>query len=117
MLQRAKDHHKILHLPEPKRQQGLDGRLLVKKTPEQQYTVKALDKIFKQLKDQRNVPMVFQLTRYLARKGLGPLSEGEPQTLEGYMESNQRRQSLEWIRKLMVQCQKDFEEANDQIYG
>ena len=79
--------------------------------------VKALDKIFKQLKDQRNIPMVFQLMRYLARKGLGPLSEGESQTLEGYMESSQRRQSLEWIRKLMVQRQKGFDEVDDQIYG
>ena len=61
--------------------------------------------------------MVFQLTRYLARKGLGQLSEGESQTLEGYMESNQRRQSLEWIRKLMVQHQKDFDEVDDRIYG
>ena len=47
--------------------------------------------------------MVFQLMRYLAKKGLGPLSEGESQALEGYMESNQRSQSLELIRNLMVQ--------------
>ena len=31
--QRAKDHRKILKLPEPKRQRGPDGRPLVKKTP------------------------------------------------------------------------------------
>ena len=89
----------------------------MKKTPEKQWTIKALEKVFKQLKDQRSIPMVFQLTRYLAKKGLGPLSEGESQTLERYIQEDQRDQSLKWIRDLMVQCQKAFEAADDLLYG
>ena len=46
LLQRAEDHRKILRLPKPKRQWGPDGRPVVKKTPDQQYMVKALDEIF-----------------------------------------------------------------------
>ena len=61
--------------------------------------------------------MVFQLMIYLAKKGLGALSEGESQALEGYIESNQRCQSLELIRNKMVQCQKAFKEEDDRIYG
>ena len=68
LLQRSKDHRQISGLPEPKRQRGPDGRPLVKKPPEQQYPIKMLDRVFKQLKDQRSVPMVFQLTRYLAKR-------------------------------------------------
>ena len=78
LLQRSKDHRQIAGLPEPKRQRGPDGRPLVKKTPEQQYPIKMLDRVFKQLKDQRSVPMVFQLTQYLAKRALDPISEGEP---------------------------------------
>ena len=68
LLQRSKDHHQIAGLPEPKRQRGPDGRPLVKKTPEQQYPIKILDRVFKQLKDQRSVPLVFQLMQYLAKR-------------------------------------------------
>ena len=82
LLERSKDHCQILNITEPKRQRGLDRRPIVKKPPEQQWTIRALDKAFKQLKYQRSVPMVFQLTRYLAKKGLGPISEGEAQILE-----------------------------------
>ena len=53
LLEWSKDHCQILHIPELKRQRGLDGR------PDQQWTIKALDKVFTQLKDQRSVPMVF----------------------------------------------------------
>ena len=72
LLQRSKDHRQIAGLPEPKRQRGPDGRPLVKKTPEQQYPIKMLDRVFKQLKDQRSVPLVFQLTWVLGQEGLGP---------------------------------------------
>ena len=75
----------------------------MKKPPEQQWTIKALDKAFEQLKGQQSVPMVFQLTRYLAKKGLGPISEGEAQTLEWYIQEGQRNQLLEWIRGLLVE--------------
>ena len=93
----------ILKIPEPKRQRDLDGRPIVKKSPEQQWTIRALDKAFEQLKDQRSVPMVFQLMRYLAKKGFGPISEGAAQTLEWYIQEDQRNQSLEWIRRLLVE--------------
>ena len=109
LLEWSKDHRKLLYIPEPKRQRGLDGRPIVKKPPEQQFTIKTLDKVFNQLKDQRSVPMVFQLTRYLAKKGLGPISEGEAQTLEQYVQDNQRNQSLEWIKGLLVERQTAFE--------
>ena len=75
---------------------------IMKKPPEQQFSVKTLDKVFNQLKDQRSVSMVFQVTRYLAKKGLGPISEGESQTLERFIEEDQRNCSLEWIRELLV---------------
>ena len=117
LLQRSKDHRRISNLPEPKRQRGPDGRPLLKKTPEQQYTIKILDKVFKQLKDQRSVPMVFQLTRYLARKGLDPISEGEAQALERYIQDNQRQQALEWVRARMIERRRAFEEADDELYG
>ena len=117
LLQRSQDHCQILRIPEPKRQRGLDGRPLVKKTPDQQWKIKTLDKAFKQLKDQRSIPMVFQLTRYLAKKGLGPLSEGESQTLKRYIQEDQRGQSLKWIKELMVQWQTAFEAADNVLYG
>ena len=85
LLQRSKDHRQISGLLEPKRQRGPDGRPLVKKPPEQKYPIKMLDRVFKQLKDQRSVPMVFQLMRYLAKRGLDPISEGEAQALEQYI--------------------------------
>ena len=113
LLEWSKDHRKILNIPEPKRQRGLDGRPIVKKPPEQQFTIKTLDKVFKQLKDQRSVPMVFQLMRYLAKKGLGPISEGEAQTLKQYIQDDQRNQSLEWIKGLLVERQTAFEVADD----
>ena len=91
LLQRSKDHRQIAGLPEPKRQRGPDGKPLVKKTPEQQYPIKMLDRVFKQLKDQRSVPMVFQLMRYLAKRGLDPISEGEAQALEQYIQDDQRQ--------------------------
>ena len=75
----------------------------MKKSPEQQCTINVLDKAFEQLKDQQSVPMVFQLTRYLVKKGLGPISEGEAQTLKWYLQDGQRNQSLKWIRGLMVE--------------
>ena len=59
LLQWSQDHHWLLHILEPKRQRGLDGRPLVKKTPKQQWMVKALVKTFIWLKDQRSVPLVF----------------------------------------------------------
>ena len=46
---------------------------------------------------------MFQLTRYLAKKGLGLLSEGESQTLEGFIQTNQRDQAMNWIRDHMVE--------------
>ena len=61
--------------------------------------------------------MVFQLTRYLPRNGLGPLSEGESQTLKRYIQEDQRGQALKLIRGLMVQCQTAFEAAYNAIYG
>ena len=102
LLERSKEHRRVLNLPEPKRQKGLDRRPIMKKTPEQQFSVKTLDKVFNQLKDQRSVPKVLQVTRYLAKKGLGPISEGESQTLERFIEEDQRNRSLEWIRDLLV---------------
>ena len=62
----------------------------MKKPPEQQWSVKILDKVFEQLKDQQSVPMVFQLMRYLAKKRLDLISEGEAQTLEWYIQEDQR---------------------------
>ena len=117
LLQRSKDHRRLLNIPKPKRQRGLDCRPIVIKTPEQQWTVKALDKTFKRLQDQRSVPLVFQLTRYLAKKGLGPLNGGESQTLEGFIQADQRDQSMNWIRDRKVECQRAFEAADDQLYG
>ena len=76
-----------------------------------------LDKVFKQLKDQRSVPMVFQLTRYLANKGLDPISEGEAQALERYIQDNQRQQALEWVRAWIIERRKAFEEVDDELYG
>ena len=90
---------------------------IMKKPPEQQFSVKTLDKVFNQLKDQRSVSMVFQVTRYLAKKGLGPISEGESQTLERFIEEDQRNCSLEWIRELLVKCQTAFEAEDDELYG
>ena len=117
LLQRSKDHHQIAGLPEPKRQRGPDGKPLVKKTPEQQYPIKMLDRVFKQLKDQRSVPMVFQLTRYLAKRGLDPISEGEAHALERYIQDDQRQQALEWVRARIIERQKAFEETDDRLYG
>ena len=51
MLAPSKDHHQHQQLPKPKRQRGPDGRPIVKKPPEKQWTVKILDKVFEQLKD------------------------------------------------------------------
>ena len=116
LLQRSKDHRQISGLPEPKRQRGPDGRPLVKKPPEQQYPIKMLDRVFKQLKDQRSVPMVFQLTRYLAKRGLDPISEGEAQALERYIQDDQRQRALEWVRVRMIESQKAFEEVDDRLY-
>ena len=107
LLQRSKDHHQIAGLPEPKRQRGPDGRPLVKETPEQQYPIKMLDRVFKQLKDQRSVPLVFQLTRYLAKRGLDPISEGEAQALERYIWDDQSQRALEWVRAQMIERQKE----------
>ena len=117
LLQRSKDHRQISGLPEPKRQRGPDGKPLVKKTPEQQYPIKMLDRVFKQLKDQRSVPMVFQLMRYLAKRGLDPISEGEAQALERCIQDDQRQRALEWVRAWMIERQKAFEEADDRLYG
>ena len=86
LLEQSKEHRRVLNLLEPKRQRGLDGKPLMKKPPEQQFSVKTLDKVFNQLKDQRSVPMVSQVTRYLAKKGLGPISEGESQTFERFIQ-------------------------------
>ena len=61
--------------------------------------------------------MVFQLTRYLTKKGLGPISEGEAQTLERFIQDNQRSRSLEWIKELLVNRQTAFEAADDVLYG
>ena len=60
---------------------------------------------------------MFQLTRYLAKKGLGPLNKGESQTLEGFIQANQRDQSINWIRDRMVEHQRAFEAADNQLYG
>ena len=57
--------------------------------------------------------MVFQLTSYLAKKGLDPISEGEAQALERYIQDEQRQQALEWIKAWMVEKQKAFEAADD----
>ena len=46
--------------------------------------------------------MVFKLIRYLAQKGLGPLEEGEAAHLEQYVEDDQRQESLQYIRDLMI---------------
>ena len=89
----------------------------MKKPPEQQFTIKALDKVFNQLKDQRSVPMVFQVTRYLAKKELGPISEGKAQTLERFIQDDQRGWSLEWIKGLLVNQRTAFEAADDALYG
>ena len=88
LLQRCKDHRQISGLSEPKRQRGPDRRPLIKKPLEQQYPIKMLERVFKQLKDQRSVPMVFHLTRYLAKRGLDPISEGEAQALEQYIQDD-----------------------------
>ena len=117
LLEWSKEHCRVLNLLEPKRQRGLDGRPLMKKPPEQQFSVKTLDKVFNQLKDQRSVPMVFQVTRYLAKKGLGPISEGESQTLERFIQEDQRNCSLEWIRELLVKRRTAFEAEDDELYG
>ena len=61
--------------------------------------------------------MVFQLTRYLAKKGLDPIDEGEAQTLKRYIHEDQREQSLKWIKKLMIKHRKAFEAAEDELYG
>ena len=61
--------------------------------------------------------MVFQLMRYLANKGLDPISEGEAKALERYIQDNQRQQALEWVRAGMVEKRKAFEEADDELYG
>ena len=89
----------------------------MKKLPEQQFSVNTLDKVLHQLKDQRSVPMVFQVTRYLAKKGLGPISEGESQTLKRFIQEDQRNQSLEWIRELLVKRRTAFETEDDELYG
>ena len=89
----------------------------MEKTPEQKFSVKTLDKVFNQLKDQRSVPMVFQVTRYLAKKELGPISEGESQTLERFIKEDQRNRSLEWIRELLVKQQTAFEVEDNALYG
>ena len=47
MLEQSKDHQKYLHLPEPKRQKGPDGRPLQQISLEKQWMVEKLDKIFK----------------------------------------------------------------------
>ena len=60
---------------------------------------------------------MFQLTRYLVKKGLGPLSEGESQTLEGFIQTDQRDQAMNWIQDHMVEQQRAFEEADDRLYG
>ena len=117
LLERSKEHCRVLNLLEPKRQRGLDGRSLLKKPPEQQFSVKVLDKVFNQLKGQRSVPMVFQVTRYLAKKGLGPISEGESQTLERFIQEDQRKHSLEWIRELLVERRMAFDAEDDELYG
>ena len=116
LLERSKEHHRVLNLLESKRQRGLDGRPIMKKPPEQQFSVKTLDKVFNQLKDQRSVPMVFQVTRYLSKKGLGPISEGESQTPERFIQEDQRNRSLEWIRELLVKRQMAFEAEDDELY-
>ena len=89
----------------------------MKKPPEQQFTIKALNKVFEWLKDQRSIPLVFQLMRYLAQKGLGPISEGEAQNLKQYIEEDQRNESLEWIKGLLVEWQMAFKVADDALYG
>ena len=85
--------------------------------PEKQWTVKRLEKVFEQLKDQRPVPMAFQLTRYLAKKGLDPIKEGEAQWLEQFIHDNQREESLMYIKKLMINRQTASEAADDALYG
>ena len=52
MREQSKDHSKYLQIPESKRQRGADGRPIQQKPPEKQWSVKRLDKIFEQLKDQ-----------------------------------------------------------------
>ena len=61
--------------------------------------------------------MVFQLMQYLAKRGLDPISEGEAQALERYIQDDQRQQALEWIRAWMIERQKAFEEVDDRLYG
>ena len=53
-----------------------------------------LEKVFEQLKDQQPAPMAFQLMRYLAKKGLDPIDEGEAQCLKQFIHDNQREESL-----------------------
>ena len=57
--------------------------------------------------------MVFQLMRYLAKKGLDLIAEGEVQTLKWYIHKDQREQSLKWITELMIKHQKAFEVADE----
>ena len=71
LLQRSKEHRRVLNLPEPKRQRGLDGRPIMKKTSEQQFSVKTLDKVFNQLKDQRSVPNGIPGDKVLGKEGIG----------------------------------------------
>ena len=61
--------------------------------------------------------MVFQLTQYLAKRGLDPISEGEAQALKRYIQDDQRQRALEWVRAWMIERQKAFEEADDRLYG
>ena len=61
--------------------------------------------------------MMFQLMRYLAKKGLDLIAEGEVQTLEWYIHEDQREQSLKWITELMIKHQKAFEAADYALYG
>ena len=87
------------------------------KTPDKQWTIKRLDAVFERLRDQWYVPMVIQLTRYLMKRGLRPLEEGEAYRLEQYVQDDQRQESLQYIRGLMVDRQKIFEEEDDKIHG
>ena len=61
--------------------------------------------------------MVFQLMQYLAKRGLDPISEGEAQALERYIQDDQRQQALEWVRAWMIERQKAFEEVDNRLYG
>ena len=51
--------------------------------------------------------MVFQLMRYLAKRGLDPISEGEAQALERYLWDDQSQRALEWVRAQMIERQKE----------